>query len=131
MVVLGDQGGDPTAHDATGINAGLVKRHGLGTGFGAVIVADDRHRGWEVEGFAEADESANGDELPELGAPTRGHSDDAPEETAAEDEIFAFESVAYKAGERGPEGIDPHERGADESQLNLVESVNAAQFGKD
>src|ERR1041385_1861650 len=66
--------------------------------------------------------------MPEFVAPTRGEGDEAPEQAASKDQILATKAVADQARDRRAGGIDPHERGADESQLHFVEAEFLLQY---
>ena len=87
-----------------------------------VIIARQRHAGGEIKCFAETFHRTDSDELPELAAPTGCDGDKAPEQAAAENEVFAPKAVANVPRERCAAGIHPHERGTDKAQLNFVKT---------
>ena len=121
-VALAEDGAEPAAEDRAGVDARLVQREGPAARLGPVVVGRQRHRRWKIKRLAKAFESADGDEVPELRAPSGGDGDEAPEDAAAEDQVDALDAVGDESSERGPGGINPHERRADEAELEFVEA---------
>src|SRR2546422_11681294 len=66
----------------------------------------------------------------DLRAPTCRDCDEAPKQTAAEDEVLATKTVADDARQRRTRSINPHEGRADEAKLDLVEAELFLELGE-
>src|SRR5262249_10540984 len=76
-----------------------------------------RHRGREVERFAEAFQRATDYQMRVVLREGRGDCDERPEDQTAQDERLAPEAVANESGQgRGPR-VDPHKRRPDDAEL--------------
>lgn len=130
-VVLTEVTGEGAAGDGTGVDAGLVEGHGAGAGVRAVESADEGHGGGEIEGFAEAFEAAEDNEVFVLGGEGGGYGDEGPGDEAAKDDGFAGEAVADPAGEGAGGGVYPGKCAANDAKLDIREVKFAAEEGKD
>src|SRR5438093_13788025 len=66
----------------------------------------------------------------DLRAPTCRDCDEAPKQTAAEDEVLATKTVADDARQWRTRGINPHEGRGDETKLHLVEAELFLELGE-
>ena len=130
-VIFREPSADPASEDGADIDAGLVEGKRTGAGAAVMVITGQGHAGGKIECFAEALERADGHKMPQFRARTRSDGYCAPEQAAAQDEVFAPEMVANESCERRPRGIDPHEGGADEAELDFVEGELLFQPGED
>src|SRR5258706_5458964 len=65
-VVLADESREEAARDRTNVNAGLMKTERARTRFRAVIIAQQRHGGGEVECFAQTFRTAKENQCAEV-----------------------------------------------------------------
>ena len=94
-----------------------------------MVIAQERHRGREIEGLAETLQGAHGDEVPKTLALTGDHRHQAPEQAPAENHPLARHAVTEQAGRQCDGGINPHEGRADQALLDLVEAELLMEFG--
>ena len=129
-VILSQVAGEGAAGDGPGVDAGLVQRHGAGTRIGAVEGADEGHGGGEVEGFAQAFQPPEDDEVRVLRGEGGSDRDQRPGDKAAEDNGFAGEAVADPTGEWAGGGVDPGEGAAHDAELDIGQIHLAAEQGE-
>jgi hypothetical protein len=75
----------------------------IGSVWSVAYSPDGRRR--EVEGFTEAFQGAEKEQMPVLGGQRRGDGDERPKDQAAEDQRLAAEAVAHDAGKRQGQGV--------------------------
>ena len=117
-VVLRDQSGEEAAGDGPHVDAGLVKAKGSRSRFLAMVIADQRHGGREVERFAQTFGRPKKEQVAEVARERRGHADHAPGLESAQDRGLAADPVDDGARQRRREPIHPGERRAEQAQLD-------------
>ena len=85
----------------------------------AVEIADHGVRGRMVEGFTGAGQGAKNEQQSEAVHQAGRHGGGAPQQQGKNDQVLTAEHVAQAAGDGNQHGVDPEERGPEQTKLHI------------